>query len=160
MYYIYIRIIFSAYSITWKSPEIYFWSLLQCNGRNTIQRNLAQYLHFEHILTTVRLILIFLLSAIREIAIEEKSSNICSKRSWRGHFLWLSSCMSFILHHKARLPELSSSPYQLQQSSPYVFLRFSENKAPRRRNCYTWGVLDIIAASTYRVIKAMLEKKI
>lgn len=52
-------------------------------------------------------------------------------RFWRGHFLWLSSCMSFIRHHKARLPELSSSPYQLQQSSPYAFLRFSENKVPR-----------------------------
>lgn len=39
-----------------------------------MQRNLAQYFHLEHILATVRLILIFLLSAIREMAIEEKSS--------------------------------------------------------------------------------------
>lgn len=38
-----------------------------------------------------------------------------TRRSWRGHFLWLSSCMSIIRHHKARLPELSSSPYQLQR---------------------------------------------
>lgn len=37
--------------------------------------------------------------------------------SWRGHFLWLSSCMSLIVHHKARLPELSSSPYQQPPSS-------------------------------------------
>lgn len=62
-----------------------------------------------------------------------RKSFIVRRGSWRGHFLWLSSCMSFTRHHKARLPELSSSPYQLRWSSPYPSLRFSENKEPRRR---------------------------
>lgn len=66
--------------------------------------------------------------------------------SWRGHFLWLSSCMSFIRHHKARLPELSSSPYQRLHPDPalpllfsssyplsYASSCFSENQAPKRR---------------------------
>jgi len=43
--------------------------------------------------------------------------------------------MSFIRHHKARLPELSSSPYQLSAIAvlPPAFLRFSENKVPGPR---------------------------
>lgn len=54
-------------------------------------------------------------------------SREATRRSWRGHFLWLSSCMSILRHHKARLPELSSSPYQLP---PPLFHRFSFSSFP------------------------------
>lgn len=118
-----------------------------------------QHFHFEHISNSRTDFNFLLISDLRNRN-RRKISYCMFKRSWRGHFLWLSSCMSFILHHKARLPELSSSPYQLQQSSPYAFLRFSENKVPRRRNCYTWGVLDIIAASTYQLNKGKVVEKI